>query len=313
MSRSAWTHESDPLRLLLLTMPWLRFTLRTDNDHAEAVTEALEAAGAQAVTLIDAEDQPLFEPGPGETPMWAELEATGLFEADIDTQALQQKLATQLPESILATQRLEPLEDKDWSRAWMDDFQPMRFGQRLWIVPSWCQAPEAEAVNILLDPGLAFGTGTHPTTALCMSWLDAQDLQGKTVLDYGCGSGILGVAAAKLGASRVTAIDIDPQALLATHSNAERNGVSDKIRTGLPRELHNDERFDVVLANILAGPLVELAPTLCQALQPGGLIALSGILPEQATAVREAYAVYCDMDEPATEGDWIRLSGIKRS
>ncbi|WP_126456912.1 50S ribosomal protein L11 methyltransferase [Sulfuriflexus mobilis] len=294
-------------------MPWLRFTLRTDNAHADAVIEALEAAGAQAVTLVDAEDQPLFEPGPGETPMWTELEATGLFEADIDTKALRQQLATQIPETILATQRLEPLEDKDWSRVWMDDYQPMRFGQRLWIVPSWCEAPEAEAVNILLDPGLAFGTGTHPTTALCMAWLDAQDLQDKTVLDYGCGSGILGVAAAKLGAKSVTAIDIDPQALLATRSNAERNGVSDKIRTGLPHELHDDERFDVVLANILAGPLVELAPSLCQALRPGGLIALSGILQEQAMAVREAYTAYCDMDEPVTEGDWFRLSGTKRS
>lgn len=290
-------------------MPWLRFTLRTDNQHADAVIEALESAGAQAVSLIDAEDQPLFEPGPGETPMWAELEATGLFEADIDTQALRQKLATELPESILATQRLEPLEDKDWSRVWMDDYKPMRFGQRVWIVPSWCDAPEPDAVNILLDPGLAFGTGTHPTTALCMAWLDAQDMQDKTVLDFGCGSGILGVAAAKLGAKSITAIDIDPQALLATRSNAERNEVSDLITTGLPRELNDDARFDVVVANILAGPLVELAPTICQALRPGGVLALSGILQEQATAVREAYSAYCDMEEPVIDGDWVRLSG----
>ena len=293
-------------------MPWLKFTLRTDNEHAEAVTEALEAAGAQAVTLVDAEDQPLFEPGPGETPMWAELEATGLFEADIDTTALRRQLAAQLPEAILATQRLEPLEDKDWSRVWMDDYRPMRFGERVWIVPSWCEPPQADAVNILLDPGLAFGTGTHPTTALCMAWLDAQDMHGKTVLDYGCGSGILAIAAAKLGAKQVTAIDIDPQALLATRNNAERNGVSALIDTGLPDTLKADERFDVVLANILAGPLVELAPRLCAALRPGGLIALSGILQAQAAAVREAYAVYCDMDEPVTEGDWIRLSGTRR-
>lgn len=294
-------------------MPWLRFTLRTDNEHADAVIEALESAGAQAVSLVDAEDQPLFEPGPGETPMWAELEATGLFEADIDTSALRLQLATQLPESILATQRLEPLEDKDWSRVWMEDYKPMRFGQRVWIVPSWCDAPEPDAVNILLDPGLAFGTGTHPTTALCMAWLDGQDIAGKTVLDYGCGSGILGVAAAKLGAKTITAIDIDPQALLATRSNAERNGVSEQIITGLPRDLDETARFDVVVANILAGPLVELAPTICQALRPGGMLALSGILPEQATAVREAYAVYCDMDDPVIQGDWIRLSGTKRS
>jgi ribosomal protein L11 methyltransferase len=195
----------------------------------------------------------------------------------------------------------------------MEDYKPMRFGRRVWIVPSWCDAPEPDAVNILLDPGLAFGTGTHPTTALCMAWLDGQDIQDKTVLDYGCGSGILGVAAAKLGARRVTAIDIDPQALLATRSNAERNEVSETIITGLPRALSADERFDLVVANILAGPLVELAPIICQALRPGGMLALSGILQEQAATVREAYAAYCDMDDTVIEGDWIRLSGRKRS
>ena len=294
-------------------MAWLRFTLRTDNEHADAVTEALEAAGAQAITLVDAEDEPLFEPAPGETPMWAELEATGLFDGDIDTHALQKKLAAQIPESILSTQRLEPLEDKDWSRVWMDDYKPMRFGKRVWIVPSWCEAPEPDAVNILLDPGLAFGTGTHPTTALCMAWLDAQDIQNKTVLDFGCGSGILGVAAAKLGAKSVISIDIDPQALLATRNNAERNEVSELITTGLPPALDDAARFDVVVANILAGPLVELSPIICQALRPGGSLALSGILQKQADAVRDTYSAYCDMDEPVIEGDWVRLSGTKKS
>jgi len=292
-------------------MPWLRFTLRTDNEHADAVTEALEAAGAQAVTLVDAEDQPLFEPLPGETPMWIALEATGLFEADIDTQALREQLATQLPETILATQRLEPLEDKDWSRVWMEDYHPMQFGENIWIVPSWCDAPQPEAVNILLDPGLAFGTGTHPTTSLCLQWLDDKQLAGKQVLDYGCGSGILAIAAAKLGADQVMAIDIDPQALQATRDNADRNAVSDHISTHLPMELP-DDGFDMLLANILAGPLTELAPMLCRAIKPGAELVLSGILAEQSENILQAYGEYCDMEPPVQQDDWIRVSGRKR-
>lgn len=292
-------------------MPWLRFTLRTDNEHAEAVSDALEAAGAQAITIIDAEDQPLYEPLPGETPMWSQLEATGLFEADIDIEVLRAQLTEQLPANILATQRLEPLEDKDWSRAWMDDYRPMQFGERTWIVPSWNEPPDPAAVNILLDPGLAFGTGTHPTTALCLRWLDAQDIHNKDVLDYGCGSGILAIAAAMLGARQVTAIDIDPQALLATRSNAERNAVADQITTHLPMALP-EAGFDMLLANILAGPLAELAPTLCQALKPGGQLVLSGILEQQAADVSDAYADFCDMSPPDQDGDWIRLTGVKR-
>ena len=292
-------------------MPWLRFTLRTDNAHADAVTEALESAGAQAVTLVDAEDQPLFEPLPGETPMWTALEATGLFEADIDTQQLRDQLASQLPENILATQRLEPLEDKDWSRVWMKDYHPMQFGERIWIVPSWCDAPQPDAVNILLDPGLAFGTGTHPTTSLCLQWLDDKQLAGKQVLDYGCGSGILAIAAAKLGADTVTGIDIDPQALQATRDNALRNEVSDTISTHLPMTLP-DAGFDMLLANILAGPLTELAPMLCKAIKPGAELVLSGILAEQAENILQAYGKYCDMEAPVQQDDWIRVSGRKR-
>ena len=292
-------------------MPWLRFTLRTDTEHADKVSDALEQAGAQAVTLIDAEDKPIFEPLPGETPLWANLEITGLFEADIDTQALDQQLTEQFSAEIMSSRRLEPLEDKDWSRVWMDDYHPMQFGKKIWIVPSWCEPPQADAVNILLDPGLAFGTGTHPTTSLCLQWLDGQDLTGKQVLDYGCGSGILAIAAAKLGAEKITAIDIDPQALQATQNNAERNAVSNLISTHLPMDLP-DAGFDMLLANILAGPLAELADMLCQALRPGGQLVLSGILPEQAENVAKAYSRHCDISEPSQQGDWIRLSGTKR-
>ncbi len=292
-------------------MPWLRLTLRSDTEHAERVSDALEQMGAQAVTMIDAEDQPLFEPLPGETPLWANLEITGLFEADIDTPELLQQLSDQLPDIIIASHRLEPLEDKDWSRVWMDDYHPMQFGDNIWIVPSWCDAPEPGAVNILLDPGLAFGTGTHPTTSLCLQWLDEQDLKHKQVLDYGCGSGILAIAAAKLGAAKVTAIDIDPQALQATNDNAERNQVSELISTHLPMDLP-EAGYDMLLANILAGPLAELADRLCAALRPGGRLVLSGILAEQADNVATAYHRHCEISEPAQQGDWIRLSGVKR-
>jgi len=292
-------------------MPWLRLTLRSDTEHADKISDALEQSGAQAITLIDAEDQPLFEPLPGETPLWADLEITGLFEADIDTLALEQQLTELLSTEIMSSRRLEPLEDKDWSRVWMEDYHPMQFGERVWIVPSWCKPPHPEAINILLDPGLAFGTGTHPTTSLCLQWLDGQFLKGKQVLDYGCGSGILAIAAAKLGAKTVTAIDIDPQALQATQDNAKRNQVNDLISTHLPMELP-EAGYDMLLANILAGPLAELADMLCATLRPGGQLVLSGILAEQADTVATAYRQHCDVGDPVQQGDWICLSGVKR-
>lgn len=292
-------------------MPWLRLTLRSDTEHSEKVSDALEQVGAQAVTMIDAEDKPIFEPLPGETPLWANLEITGLFEADIDTNALEQQLTNLLSTDIMASRRLEPLEDKDWSRVWMDDYHPMQFGENIWIVPSWCDAPKPDAVNILLDPGLAFGTGTHPTTSLCLQWLDEQPLASKQILDYGCGSGILAIAAAKLGAEKVTAIDIDPQALQATQNNAARNEVSQLISTHLPMDLP-EAGYDMLLANILAGPLAELADMLCAALRPGGTLVLSGILAEQADNVAMAYRRHCDISDPVQQGDWIRLSGVKR-
>lgn len=292
-------------------MAWLRLTLRSDTEHSEKISDALEQVGALAVTMIDAEDKPIFEPLPGETPLWANLEITGLFEANTDTKALDQQLTELLSADIMASRRLEPLEDKDWSRVWMDDYHPMQFGKNVWIVPSWCDAPKPDAVNILLDPGLAFGTGTHPTTSLCLQWLDGQSLTDKQVLDYGCGSGILAIAAAKLGAANITAIDIDPQALQATRDNAERNNVTDLISTHLPMDLP-DAGYDMLLANILAGPLAELADMLCAALRPGGSLVLSGILAEQADHVATAYRRHCDISEPVQQGDWIRLSGTKR-
>jgi len=206
----------------------------------------------------------------------------------------------------------ETLDDQVWERAWMDDFAPMRFGERLWIVPSWSASPDPQAVNLKLDPGLAFGTGTHETTALCLEWLDRADLTGKAVLDFGCGSGVLAIAALLLGAGNATGTDIDPQALTASEDNARNNGVADALRLYLPENLPADYRCDVLVANILAGPLVELAGQLASYCRPGGSLALSGILAEQAESVRNAYAPWFDLNPTTQQGDWVRIDGVRR-
>lgn len=211
----------------------------------------------------------------------------------------------------LAKARVEILEDKDWEREWMENFHPMQFGQRLWICPSWRDVPDPEAVNVMLDPGLAFGTGTHPTTALCLTWLDGQELGGQTVIDYGCGSGILGIAALKLGAGRVIGVDIDPQAIEASRENAARNGVENGVELYLPAD-RPQLQADVLVANILAGPLRELASDIASLVKPGGRLALSGILATQAEEVRAAYLPWFEMDAPVEQEEWVRLSGIRK-
>ncbi len=289
-------------------MPWLQLTFYSTKDQAETLADLLSEAGAAAVTMQDAADQPLYEPPPGATPLWQLTNVVGLFAEDTDGDALLEQLKAQWQDEF-PDYRSEVLEDQDWERAWMDDFKPMRFGERLWIVPSWHEPPTGDAVNIMLDPGLAFGTGTHPTTRFCLEWLDGHDIQGKTVIDYGCGSGILALAAALLGAKSVIGVDNDPQALAATLDNAQRNGVS--ITAYLPKEAPT-EPVDILVANILAGPLIELAPLLAGLVKEGGAIALSGILPEQADAVSTAYSEWFAM-LPAKELDgWIRLEGIKQ-
>ena len=290
-------------------MPWLQLTFYSTKNDAEKLAELLNACGSAAVTLQDAADQPLYEPPPGTTPLWQRTNVVGLFDDSQSSTAIVQQLAAQWP-GELPEYSSEILADQAWERAWMDDFKPMCFGRRLWIVPSWSEPPQAEAVNILLDPGLAFGTGTHPTTRLCLEWLDAHDVNGLTVIDYGCGSGILAIAAALLGANQVIAVDNDPQALLATVENARRNGVEDHISCHLPQETP-DTRAELLLANILAGPLLELAPKLAGLVRDRGDIVLSGILPEQAAEVATAYTHWFTM-QPAVEHDgWIRLVGEK--
>ena len=290
-------------------MPWIQIRINATAKTADKVSNMLLGRGAQAVTFMDAQDVPVYEPLPGETPLWGETEVMGLFDAETDpapTIAFFQQI---FGEDV--GYKVEQLEDKDWVREWMDHFHPMQFGERLWICPSWRDVPNPDAVNVMLDPGLAFGTGTHPTTALCLQWLDGLDLPGKTVVDFGCGSGILGIAALKLGAARVIGIDIDPQAIQASHDNAERNGVAGQIELYLPADQPQDVEADVVVANILAGPLRELAPLIAGHGKAGSLMALSGVLESQAPELETIYGQWFDMDPTAVKEEWCRLSGRK--
>ena len=291
-------------------MPWLQLKLTTTQEYVDFITDELVTLGALSVTFEDAEDNPILEPAPGETPLWSQLKVTGLFDAECDTQTILNQINDN--QHTLNSAHFEELEDKDWERAWMDNFHPMRFGQHLWIVPSWQTPPEPEATNILLDPGLAFGTGTHPTTSLCLQWLDANLVNNKSLLDYGCGSGILAIAAAKLGANPVAAIDIDPQALIATQDNMQRNGLNpEAIQLGKTDSV-TEQTFDIVVANILAGPLKDLADSIHQLVAPGGSIVLSGILAEQANEIMTVYGRWFEMAHPEQLEDWVRIAGIKK-
>jgi len=294
-------------------MSWLELSLIVAAEQQSDVEAALDDLGALAVTLLDAEDHPIFEPAPGETPMWPQIAISALFDAGSDraglVHVLTELVADLAPEHIA----FRIVEDQDWTRVWMDQFQPMRFGRRLWIYP-WNQEPphdDADAIIVRLDPGLAFGTGTHPTTALCLEWLDALGLSGKSVIDYGCGSGVLAIAALKLGAARVVGVDNDPQALSASRDNAERNGVATDLELVTP-DAFAAEASDVLVANILAGPLDELAPRFANRVKPGGSIALSGILRGQEAALCTRYAEW--FEDIATEAreDWMRISGRRR-
>ncbi|PPA30365.1 50S ribosomal protein L11 methyltransferase [Aeromonas jandaei] len=290
-------------------MPWIQIRINATAKTADKVSNMLLGRGAQAVTFMDAKDVPVYEPMPGETPLWGETEVMGLFDAETDpapTIAFFQQI---FGENV--GYKVEQLEDKDWVREWMDHFHPMQFGERLWICPSWRDVPNPDAVNVMLDPGLAFGTGTHPTTALCLQWLDGLDLAGKTVVDFGCGSGILGIAALKLGAARVIGIDIDPQAIQASRDNAARNGVAEQIELYLPADQPQDVEADVVVANILAGPLRELAPLIAGHGKAGSLMALSGVLESQAPELETIYGQWFEMDPTAVKEEWCRLSGRK--
>ncbi len=296
-------------------MPFLQLILPIGSADPAPFEDALLAAGAASITLEDAGDDPVLEPLPGSTPLWPHVRIKALFDAGVDRGALladlRSQLATPLPDATF-----EHVADRAWEREWLKDFRPMRFGRRLWICPGG-QRPQLDDATrdsclIDLDPGLAFGTGTHATTALCLEWLDTAALQGAFVVDYGCGSGVLAIAALKLGAAAALAVDIDPQALIATRENAARNGVAERLTVALPSEA-TGRTTDILLANILAEPLLELAPIFAERVATGGRVVLSGILQSQATPVASRYAAWFDMRPATVRDDWALLDGIRRS
>lgn len=291
-------------------MPWIQMRLAIAPEQADPLEDLLLSLGAVSVTFMDAADEPIFEPDLGTTPLWSNTHLLALFEAQTDSEAILEQIRAQWPSPIEL--QVEQIEDQDWERSWMDNFQPMRFGDRLWIVPSWHEAPEADAVNLLLDPGLAFGTGTHPTTALCLEWLDRAEVKGRQVIDFGCGSGILAIAALLLGARHAVGTDIDPQAIEASRDNARRNQIDDEYLDFHLPEAMPSQPADILLANILAGPLVALAPQLTALVRPGGHLVLSGILAEQTDEILTAYRDSFELDPVANREGWIRVSGIRR-
>jgi ribosomal protein L11 methyltransferase len=303
-------------------MPYLQLELPCRRDAQPRIERALEDAGALSVTLQDAhldaiDEQAIFEPGVGETPLWDELQLQALFDGDVDALALLAALEAAEPQLDWSQARFERIADQDWQRAWLDTFQPMRFGARTWIVP-WNHELPAEAGTdaaiVRLDPGLAFGSGTHPTTALCLRWLDALagrgELRGRDVLDFGCGSGILALAALKLGAAHAVGVDNDPQALVATADNAGRNGV--RVDAFLPHD-EPVRVYPVVVANILASALDALAETLAARTAPGGRIAMSGILAGQEDELLRRFAPWFDALAVERDGDWVRIDGLRRA
>lgn len=292
-------------------MPWIQLTIEAEEQQLSQLEDALLEQGALAVTLQDNADQPLFEPPPGEIPMWQHTRVTGLFEADSNMDQVIKGLCRTLVIDALPAHKVEALEDRDWEREWLENFKPMQFGKRLWVCPSGHDLPDVEGVFLHLDPGLAFGTGTHETTHLCLEWLESMNLEGLKVIDYGCGSGILGIAALLLGAQSVEGIDNDPQALIASRDNATRNGVADKFELFTP-ETNPKHQADVLVANILAGPLITLNEAIAQQVKPGGYIALSGVLATQAHEVSTHYEQQFELTETVQRGDWVRIQGRKK-
>ncbi|WP_373820320.1 50S ribosomal protein L11 methyltransferase [Glaesserella sp.] len=292
-------------------MAWVQIRLNSTDRQAESISDFLEEIGAVSVTFMDSQDTPIFEPLPGETRLWGNTDVVALFDAETDMKIIVEALVTSKLVAEDFAHKIEQIEDKDWEREWMDNFHPMRFGKRLWICPSWREVPDPNAVNVMLDPGLAFGTGTHPTTALCLEWLDGLNLEGKTVIDFGCGSGILAIAALKLGAKQAIGIDIDPQAILASKNNAEANGVSDRLQLFLAKDQPKDLTADIVVANILAGPLKELASQIITLVKPQGDLGLSGILATQAASVCGAYESAFQLEPVKEKEEWCRITGVK--
>ena len=289
-------------------MEWRQFVISLESIEPTLLEEVLLRHGAQSVTLSDAGNDPVLEPLPGSTPLWSDTRLTALFTADADFESLRTDLEQTLAIDVLPDNHVEALADCAWERQWLKDFGPMRFGERLWVSPEGFTIDADDAVVVRLDPGLAFGTGTHATTELCLEWLDKIDIADKTLLDFGCGSGILAIAALKLGAKSVTAVDIDLQAITATRQNALSNEVDDRLETTMQID-QLDDQFDFVVANILAGTLVDHATFVCDRLKSGGRLALSGILADQVADVSAAYRHCIKFAAADYRDNWARLSG----
>lgn len=289
----------------------IEFRINTSANYVETLSDQLMLLGACAVSLVDTANQPIYEPAPGEMILWQETTVVAHFEDENLGESISHFLTEQQQAKHISSFTLSVVPETDWVRSSLDQFQPQQFGRRLWICPSWIEPPAPEAINVMLDPGLAFGTGTHPTTKLCLEWLD-QHIKGKEqIIDYGCGSGILAVAALKLGAAEAIAVDHDPQALDACMMNAEQNRIAlDTVHVYFPDELPVTT-CDILLANILAKPLIELAPTFAELVKKGGHIVLSGILESQKDDVLAAYQPYFTLNAPTIDGDWVRLDGTK--
>lgn len=305
-------------------MSWITLIIKTDAAHAESLSDALMEQGALSVDIHDAaadtqDEQLLFgEPGEPSEEIWRNAEVSALFNNDVDVEEILRNVIYALQLDNPPSYRLESVEEQDWVRLTQSQFEPIQISPRLWIVPTWHQSPDPSAINLILDPGLAFGTGSHPTTQLCLSWLDQNVRQGDRLIDYGCGSGILAIAALKLGADHVIGIDIDPQALKASQANALSNHcdparfVFATTHRVAENDLTADEQVDVVVANILANPLMVLAPILSQSVRKGGSIVLSGVLQEQAEEVRNVYQPWFDMNIANEQAGWVLLTGIKK-
>jgi len=297
-------------------MPWLNLVVDSDAVHAEALSEALLELGALSVDLLDADadtpdEQAIFgEPGEPPPGVWQHNRVSALFDSDKDVGAILRDATVGIGLKQLPEYHIETLADNDWVRLTQSQFEPIHISPRLWIVPTWHTPGDPNAINIVLDPGLAFGTGSHPTTRLCLRWLDTNLQGGENVLDYGCGSGILAIAALKLGAARAVGVDVDSQAVIASRDNATANLVVN-ARFYQPGEAPQDS-YDLVVANILTNPLRMLAPLLADAARPGGQIVLSGILEEQALDVMKIYQQWFDLNAPIFEDGWSCLSGRKR-
>lgn len=291
---------------------WQQLQLTCNQHIVDDISDFLTEHDAVSVTWQNADDSILFEPKPDSRPVWEQIKLTALFKSHHDLKKITENLLAYFSENTISHLSISKLKEQDWENVWMEHYKPVQISKRLWICPTWETPPDPEAINILLDPGLAFGTGTHPTTAMCLAWLDEHIQGGETVIDFGCGSGILAIAALKLGCAKAIAIDIDPQALVVTRENAIKNGIeAEKLIICTPNQIP-ELTAEIVVANILANPLISLSSQIAELCKLGACLALSGLLAEQADSVEAAYKASFAFNLPIQKKDWVLLSAKKR-